>query len=122
MGKEVSMKRRALLLTVLLAAATAGPGLAQTPHPSPTSAANYAKVHHATSLTNPGSAQHNVGTMSGAGCNTGAMMSRSQMAVNPINGNAQAAPIVSIPLGKGGGSVANATTKAQQTHTCAHTH
>jgi hypothetical protein len=115
------MKRFALLLSVLVAAATAGPAAAQTAHPTPTSAANYAKVHHTMSLTNPGKPSHNVGTMSGAGCTTAVMANRAQSSVNPINGQAQAAPIVSIPLGKGGGSVANATTKAQQAHACAHT-
>ncbi len=115
------MKRCALLLTILVAATATVPVLAQSAHPTPSSAANYAKVHHVTSLTNPGAKSHNVGTMSGAGCNSGAMMSRSQQAVNPINGQAQAAPIISIPIGKGGGSVANATTKAQQAHGCAHT-
>ena len=114
------MKRFALLLAVLLAAA-AVPAVAQTAHSTPSSAANYGKVR-LPSLTNPGNQRNKVGTMNGAGCTSGAMASRSQLAVNPINGKAQAAPIVSIPLTKGGGSVADATTRAQQVHACAHTH
>jgi hypothetical protein len=115
------MKRLALLLSVLVATTTAGPALAQTARPTPTSAANYAKVHHTMNLTNPGNQHHTVGNMGGAGCTTGAMANRAQLSVNPINGQAQAAPIVSIPLNKGGGNVADATTRAQQAHTCAHT-
>jgi hypothetical protein len=115
------MKPFALLLSVLVATATAVPAAAQTAHPTPSSPANYAKVHHVSSLTNPGAQRNKVGTMNGAGCTSGAMASRSQLAVNPINGQAQAAPIVSIPLNKGGGSIADATTRAQQAHTCAHT-
>ena len=115
------MKSFALLLSALVATATAAPALAQTAHPTPTSAADYARVHHTVNLTNPGKQSHNVGTMSGAGCTSAVMANRAQLSVNPINGQAQAAPIVSIPLSKGGGSVANATTKAQQAHACAHT-
>jgi hypothetical protein len=115
------MKRFALFLSFLVAAAVAVPADAQTAHPTPSSAANYAKVHHVGSLTNPGAQRNKVGTMNGAGCTSGAVANRSQLAVNPINGQAQAAPIVSIPLNKGGGSVADATTRAQQAHACAHT-
>jgi hypothetical protein len=121
MGKEGSMKRFALLLSVLVATAAAAPAVAQTVHPTPSSAANYAKVHHSMSLTNPGAAHNTTGTMSGAGCQSGAVANAAQLAVNPINGRAQAAPIISIPITKGGGSVASATTKAQQAHACAHT-
>jgi len=113
------MKPSALLLSVLVAVATAGPAAAQSPHATPTSAANYRKVP--TSLSNPANRKNNAGTMSGAGCTSGVTANRSQLAVNPINGNAQAAPIVSVPLSKGSGSVANATTRAQQAHACAHT-
>jgi hypothetical protein len=116
------MKRLALLLAVLLAAATAAPAVAQTAHPTPTSPVNYAKIKHVHNLVNPGRPSHNVGTMSGAGCQTGVMANKAQSSVNPINGKAQAAPLISIPITKGGGSVANATTKAQQAYTCAHPH
>jgi hypothetical protein len=115
------MKRLALLLSALLATATAAPAVAQTARPTPTSPVNYAKIKHVHNLVNPGKPTNNVGTMSGAGCQTGVMASKAQLAVNPINGQAQAAPFVSIPITKGGGNVANATTKAQQAHTCAHT-
>jgi hypothetical protein len=115
------MKRFALLLSVVVAAATFAPAVAQPAHPKPTPAGHYGKVHHVTSLANPGAQRNKVGTMNGAGCMSGAMASRSQLAVNPINGKAQAAPIVSVPIGKGGGSVADATTRAQQAHACAHT-
>jgi hypothetical protein len=115
------MKRFALLLSVLVATAATAPAVAQTVHPTPSSAANYAKVHHVSSLTNPGAQRYKVGTMNGAGCQSGAVANSAQLAVNPINGQAQAAPIISIPLNKGGGSVADATTRAQQAHACAHT-
>ena len=115
------MKRFALPLLILIATATAAPAVAQTAKPTPTSPVFYAKVKHVHNLTNPGKPSKNVGTMSGAGCQTGVMANKAQLAVNPINGQAQAAPIVSIPIGQGGGNIANATTKAQQAHTCAHT-
>ena len=81
------MKRFALLLSFLVATAAAVPAGAQTPHPTPSSKANYAKVHHVGSLTNPGAQHNKVGTMNGAGCTSGAMANRSQLAVNPINGD-----------------------------------
>jgi hypothetical protein len=115
------MKRVVVLVSVLAAVATAAPVVAQTPHPhgTPTSGANYSKVHTST-LTNPGSQHNTAGTLSGAACQTGAMANRAQTTVNPINGKQQAAPIVVIPLGKGNGSVASATTHAQQVQACSH--
>jgi hypothetical protein len=47
---------------------------------------------------------------------------RAQTDVNPITGKLQAAPIIEIPVTKGGGSVASATTRAQQAQACAHGH
>jgi hypothetical protein len=49
------------------------------------------------------------------------MAQRAQGAVNPINGQAQAAPIISIPLNKNSEGVANATSRGQQAQACAHT-
>ncbi len=115
------MKRCALALSILVAAATAVPAGAQTARPTPSLPASYAKVHHVSTLTNPGAQRNKVLPMNGAGCTSGVMANKAQLAVNPINGQAQAAPIVSIPLTKGAGSVADATTRAQQAHACAHT-
>jgi hypothetical protein len=118
------MTRFVLALALLTGIAAAGPAAAQTPRPkphvTPTTGATSRKIH-VTNLTNPGNARNKVGTMSGAGCTSGVTANRSQLAVNPINGQAQAAPIVAVPVGKGAGSVANATTRAQQAQACAHT-
>lgn len=113
------MKRFALVLSVFAALAGAGPAAAQAPQASPTSAAMSRKVN-ASNLTNPASRSTNPHTMSGQGCISGPMANRAQLAINPITGKAMAAPIVEIPVGKGAGSVANATTRAQQAHACAH--
>jgi hypothetical protein len=115
--------RFAILLSVLTALAVVAPAAAQTPKPhgTPTSAAMMRKVP-ASNFVNPGNHPSKLGSMSGRGCISNPTANRSLAAVNPINGHAQAAPIVSIPLGNGGGSVANATTRAQQAHACAHTH
>jgi hypothetical protein len=114
--------RFALLLSALALAAVA-PAAAQTPgpHGTPTSSALIRKVP-ASNFVNPGNNGSKIGPMSGQGCMSGPGANRSQAAVNPINGHAQAAPIISIPVGQGGGSVANSTTRAQQSYACAHTH
>jgi len=103
----------ALLLTVLIAA-QAAPEQHSTPRPAPMS--TKLNVQH---FTNPGEAKTH--PMSGQGCvsNPGAL--RAAHAVNPINGQAQAKTIVSVPITKGGGSVAASTTRAQQAEACAHT-
>ncbi len=112
--------RLAAFLTVLAAVATAAPIAAQTPSPHPTGAMGV-RNKHATTLSNPANRKTNAHTMSGRGCISGPNATRAELAVNPITGKAQAAPIVSIPLTKGGGDIASATTRAQQAHACAHT-
>jgi hypothetical protein len=116
------MMRFALLFSAL-AIATLAPAAAQTPgpHGTPTSPALSRKVP-ASNFVNPGNHASKLGPMSGQGCMSGPGANRSQAAINPINGHAQAATIISIPIGKGGGSVANATTRSQQAQACAHTH
>ena len=102
------MKYFAALLAVLLT-------VAASPPPAPMST----KLH-VTNFTNPGSEKTH--PMNGQGCTSAHGASRAAMTVNPVNGHAQAATIVSIPITKGGGSVANSTTRAQQAEACAHTH
>jgi hypothetical protein len=116
------MKRFGWVL-VVLTLLTAVPAGAQSPkpHATPTSAAMSKKIP-VTNLSNPGNRSNNAGTMSGQGCISGPTANRAQTTVNPINGHAQAATIVSVPLGKGSGSVASATTRQQQAQACAHTH
>ena len=108
--------RFALLLSALAVAAAAGPAVAQTPPP----------IHHHTALehpakpmtlSNPGAsnAQH---PMTGQGC-TGPHINAAQVANNPTTGRPNAAPIIQIPLGGGGGGVAGATSRAQNAHACA---
>jgi len=115
------MKRFALVLPLLAALAAVGPVGAQTPKPqaTPTLAGSYGRVP-VTSLSNPNYRSNNSHAMSGQGCISGPTANRAQTAINPINGQAQAAPIVEIPLTKNGGSVANATTRTQQAKACAH--
>ena len=128
------MVRFALVL-VFLTVATAVPAGAQSPaahatptahavpagHATPTSSAMSKKIP-VSSLSNPGNHGTNPGTMSGQGCISGPTANRAQTTVNPVNGHAQAATIVSVPIGKGAGSVANSTTRQQQAEACAHTH
>jgi hypothetical protein len=110
--------RLAVLLTVLATVATAAPtAAAQAPAPHPTGT----HKPHVSSLSNPANHKTNPHTMSGRDCISGPNANRAQLTVNPITGKPQAAPLVSIPLTKGGGSVASATTRAQQAHACAHT-
>jgi hypothetical protein len=75
-----------------------------------------------TTFSNPGATKAAPGIMSGQDCNGGANANAAQRAVNPINGSAQSKTFVSVPLGKGQGSVASSTSRAQQIQTCAHTH
>jgi hypothetical protein len=103
------MKPSALLLAVAVALALAGPAAAQTPKP------------HATGFFTGPSGRATPHPLHGRACNGPIMAQRAQTAVNPINGQAQAAPIVSIPLTKNGGGTANATSRAQQAQACAHT-
>ena len=103
------MKYLAVLLAVLLIAAE------PTPRPAPMSTKMHATVFH-----NPGSEKTH--SMNGQGCSSGPGANRAASTVNPVNGHAQAATIVSVPITKGGGSVANSTTRAQQAQACAHTH
>jgi hypothetical protein len=109
------MKRLALILSILVA--VAAPVVAQTPHATPTVAGAERKVP--VNLSNPRS-RSNTHSMSGQGCISGPTANRALQEVNPITGKLMAAPILEIPLTKGGGSVADATTRAQQAHACAH--
>ena len=102
------MKYFAVLLAMLLTSAAS-------PAPAPMST----KVHATAPFHNPGSEKTH--PMNGQGCVSGPGASRAAMTVNPVNGHAQAATIVSVPITKGG-SVANSTTRAQQAEACAHTH
>ncbi len=110
-------------LFVVFTLATAVPAGAQSPaaHATPTSAAMSKKIP-VSNLSNPSVHSNNAGTMSGQGCMSGPTANRAQTTVNPINGHAQAATIVAIPIGKGSGSMQSATTHAQQAQACAHTH
>jgi hypothetical protein len=111
------MKRFALILSMLVAVAGTAPVAAQAPHPTPSLAGASRKVP--LSLSNPNSSA-NTHAMSGQGCISGPTANRAQQAVNPITGKLLGTPIVEIPLSKGGGSIPNATTRAQQAHACAH--
>ena len=115
------MMRLAVLLTALVAVATAGPAGAQT-QPPPAEHHHTALVHKAKPLTfsNPGNSKYNPGTRSGRDCISGRGANAGQQTVDPVTGKPRAATIVSIPLGNGGGSVASATTKAQQAQACGH--
>jgi hypothetical protein len=116
------MMRLAMLLTALIAVATAVPAGAQTP-PPPAEHHHTAMKHKAKPLTfsNPGNPKYNPGTRSGRDCISGRGANAGQQTVDPVTGKPRAATIVSIPLGNGGGSVASATTKAQQAQACGHT-
>jgi hypothetical protein len=116
-GKKKTMDRFALILSILITVGGAAPVAAQTPHPTPSLAGASRKVP--VSLSNPGSSG-NTHAMSGQGCISGPTANRAQQYVNPITGKLMAAPIVEIPLTKGSGSVASATTRSQQAYACAH--
>jgi hypothetical protein len=102
------MRSLILVLTALLALVTAAQ--AQTPKPrfSPPVFRN-GPTHHA-----PVSANGSACTRNG--------VAAQQQTINPITGQRQAQTLVSIPVGKGSGSVADATTRRQQLEACAHPH
>jgi hypothetical protein len=110
------MKRLAVILCVLAACAGAVPAGAQAPRPSVKPRPHKTPV---SSLSNP-AGRSNTHTMSGQGCISGPNANRAQLAINPVTGKPYGNAIVEVPLTKGGGSVANATTRAQQAHACAH--
>ena len=110
--------RFALILTALLAAATALPATAQTSAPHVSTVMGPRKVPVKNLLNSP-NGKSNTHSMSGQGCMSGPTAVRAQNAINPITGKPQAATIVSIPLGKGSGDIASATTRAQQAEACA---
>jgi hypothetical protein len=56
--------------------------------------------------------------MSAAACNRSPVYA--QQRLNPITGQPQTATLVSIPVTKGGGSIASATTRKGQQEACAH--
>ena len=113
------MRCAALVLAALVAGAAALPAAAESPAPHPTGTTGLKKTP-VTTLENPG-AHAKPRTLSGKDCIGGGMANAAQTEVNPITGKAQAAPIVSVPITKGGGSVAAATAHAQQTQACVHT-
>jgi hypothetical protein len=111
------MKRLAAVI-LCASAAFAGtlPAGAQAPHPSTTPHARKTPV---SSLSNP-AGRSNTHTMSGQGCISGPNANRALQTINPVTGKPYGDTIVEVPLTKGGGSVANATTRAQQAQACAH--
>jgi hypothetical protein len=111
--------RLAFLVTALAVFVTAVPAVAQTPNPQATGGIGMKRVPTPT-LQNPANRQNNPGTASVQACISGPTAMRSQNMVNPITGLPQAAPIIEIPVTKGGGSVASATTRAQQAQACVH--
>lgn len=111
--------RFALVLAVLVAAATAGPAAAATPPPHASAVMGVHKLPVKGFLNSP-KGKGNTHSMSGQGCISGPMAVRAQKTLNPITGKPQAATIVAVPLGKGSGDVASATTRAQQAEACAH--
>jgi hypothetical protein len=54
-------------------------------------------------------------------CNRSSVGAQQAQHVNPITGQPQASTIVSVPVTKGGGSIASATNRQQQVEACAHT-
>jgi hypothetical protein len=113
--------RFALILAVLVAGAAALPAAAQTPSPRPSGVMGAQKVPVKSLLNSPNN-RSNTHSMSGQGCISGPTAVRGQNSINPITGQPQAATIISIPITKGGGSVASSTTRAQQAEACAHSH
>jgi hypothetical protein len=115
------MLRAIVLLAFLVSALAPTAGSAQSrPAPSPSAHAykHAAMLHSAKPLTftNPAQRSNATGTRSGAGC---IAAGPAQTAINPITGKPQAAPAVEVPVSAGAGSVASATTHAQQTQACA---
>ncbi len=111
--------RFALILTALVAAATALPVAAQTPSPHVSGVFGPSRVPPKNLLNSPNT-KANTHSMSGQGCISGPTSMRAQNSLNPITGKQQAATIVSIPIGRGSGDVASSTTRAQQAQACAH--
>ena len=105
----------ALILTMMLAPAIAR---AQAASPLPSGLLEH-RVKAGSTFTYPPSGHASPRPMSGQGC-MAAHINAAQTNVNPITGKPQAAPIVSIPLGSNSGSVASATSRAQQSQACAH--
>jgi hypothetical protein len=70
-----------------------------------------------TTFTNPGGKGRS-SPMSASACNRAPR--NVPASVNPITGQPQAATIVSVPITKGGGSIANATSQKQTQEACAH--
>jgi hypothetical protein len=122
MGKDTSMMRLAVLVSALVAVATAVPAGAQAATPSPHVYKHSALKHKAkpTTFSNPGNPKYNPGKQSGRDCISGRGANAGQQTIDPVTGKPRAATIVSIPLGNGAGSVASATTKAQQAQACGH--
>jgi hypothetical protein len=114
------MMRLAVLFAALVALATAVPAGAQTPPPEHH---HTALEHKATPMTftNPANPKNNPGTRSGRDCISGRGANAAQQTVDPVTGKPRAATFLSVPLTKGGGSVASATSRSQQAAACAHT-
>jgi hypothetical protein len=116
------MLRVAVPSAILLAAALSAAALGQTTAPAPAAPHKHNATMHKSqpmTFTNPANHTANAGSMSGQGC-IGQNANAAQTAINPITGKPQAAPIVVVPVTKGGGSVASATKHAQQNQACAH--
>ncbi len=110
--------RFAAVLTLVFTAALASGAYAQTASEVPHK--HNATYHRSTPMTftNPGSHSSVAGPAGGQSC-IGHNANAAQTAVNPITGKAQAAPFVVVPVSNNGGSVASATTRAQQAQACA---
>lgn len=102
------------VVTALILAAALAPAVALAASSSAASSVMERKVP--ITFKHPGT-HKSPAPMSGRGC-MASHVNASQTDVNPITGKLQAAPIVSIPVT--GGNVADATTRAQQVHACAH--
>lgn len=85
------------------------PGAHATPHSTPWPA-------FAVPTINP----HAIINMSGPQCQSGSNMMATQRTVNPINGQPQAKTLVSIPIGKGAGTVSSSTQRQNNIQACAH--
>jgi hypothetical protein len=119
MGERNTIMRFSLILTALVAVAATLPATAQTPAPRVSNALGMHRVP-VKNLLNAPNGTSNTHSMSGQGCISGPTAVRAQNSLNPITGKPQAATIVSIPLGKGSGDIASATTRSQQAQACAH--
>jgi hypothetical protein len=126
---------RTLLIALVASAALTAPAAAQstTTATVPAAQASYAAVHPspaAHAATKPGATptpfmtfnnpvhNKNLPTASGADCNR---MTASTMGnKNPVNGAQGSQTLVSVPITKGGGSVASSTNRAQQRNACGH--